>query len=191
MKRTLTSLALLGLLIPGVANAKKQRDPDRLSLEKGTMQLGGSATLDVDMYDGESTMMLNINPTGGYFVANRVELYGSLGFNTMEGSSSWSIGPGLKYFIPMRPMFAYVGGELGYGSSSYSSVDATGEDVEYSYKSWQVQAGGGILIPVGKNMAVDLGGRLGMSKPTGEGMEEAKGTTHIKLGYVGFQAFFK
>jgi opacity protein-like surface antigen len=193
MHRSLLTLALLGLLVPGVANAKKKKhDPDRLVPEKGLMQLGGTGTVDISMYDGESSFGLNLNPSGGYFVTRKVEIFGNLNFSTTKGASSWALGPGVRYFIPMRPMWAYVGASVGYGSNTVTTTDpVSGDETDYSYKSFNLTPGGGILYPVAKNIAIDLGGRINYTKPTGEGMDDVKGTTTISLGYLGVQAFFK
>ena len=113
MNRTVLIAVALALVLPSTALAKKGGgNSERLiKVSKGTKQLGGTATLDITSLSGNTSWVLNINPSGGYFVSKGVEVLGGVNLDLTDGSSSWSVEGGLRYFFDMNPMWAYAGGE--------------------------------------------------------------------------------
>ena len=184
MPRALVFATALALLVPGSALAKKKDkggdggDGRDLNFKKGTMQLGGSATFDLSSYDGSTSWWLNVNPSAGYFVTKKLEVFGALSFGLTDGATTWGIDGGGRYFFDMKPMWAYLGGQGGYGSFSVSGVKANGFDVDGI---------GGVIIPLGKNVGLDLGASLGMVKYEGSD----KGTFVMSAGYLGVEGFFR
>jgi hypothetical protein len=147
-----------------------------LKLKKGWMELGGSATLDITSYDGNNSWQLNLQPQAGYFIKKGLEVIGGLGVGITEGSTSWNVNGGLRYFIDMNPMWAYVGGRGLYYPESDLMVSAFGAD-----------ALGGVLLPLSQNVALDLGASLGMQKYDGAD----KSVINFSGGYLGVSGFFK
>jgi hypothetical protein len=189
MYRNLAIVALVGLLLPSAALAKKQApESDRgnqereLKFHKGTMQLGGTATLDIQSANSDTNFFINLDPTFGYFVTKKVEVFGTVGIVLVDGDVSWNLGAGGKYYFDMKPMWAYLGAQGSYGSVSVSSGTATS-----SLDSYTLYGLGGILYPLGKNVALDAGARVGIIKFT----DFDTSTIDLQLGYLGVQAFFR
>ncbi len=179
MNRTVLIAVALALVLPSTALAKKGGgNSERLiKVSKGTKQLGGTATLDITSLSGNTSWVLNINPSGGYFVSKGVEVLGGVNLDLTDGSSSWGVEGGLRYFFDMNPMWAYAGGEGGYGSTDLAGT---------SYTTAEVAGHGGVLIPLAKNVGLDLGGQVGMVFP-----ESGDSWLTLSAGYLGVQAFFK
>ena len=154
MKRFVLLAITLALVLPGTALAKKKNNDGRyINLKKGTMQLGGSATLNVESYDGDANWSLEINPQAGYFVKKGFEIFGGVGLNyvklkDIDAITGYSINGGARYFIDMNPMWAYLGGQ----GAFYPETDL----MEAS--AFGLDALGGVLLPLSKNVALDCTG---------------------------------
>jgi hypothetical protein len=183
MKRTVLALALVGLLIPGAADAKKrQRNPDRdrdkpqheraLSMEKGTWQLGGSATVDVTTFGGETDFALRILPNAGYFVADKFEILGLADVAYVAEETYYSVGAGVKYHFDLKPSWFYLGAMASYGDWGYTTTD--------------IGVMAGLLYPLARNVALDLGVRADMYMP-----EVGDNYYGGSLGYLGVQAYWR
>jgi hypothetical protein len=186
MKRIVLATLALALLVPGPALAKKGKKNNNsgreLQLKKGTMELGGSATLDVTSYDGSNAWGLYLNPSAGYFVKKGVEIFGTVNLNyvkveDVDGASGYGVGAGARYFIDMKPNWAYIGGQAGFAPESDLNP-ASG---------FNVDALGGILLPLSQNVALDVGATLGILKY--DGMD--KSFINFQGGYLGIHGFFK
>ncbi|MBN1334805.1 MAG: hypothetical protein JXB39_02480 [Deltaproteobacteria bacterium] len=186
MTRTLLALALAGLLLPEVAEAKKRpraQDTDRekpkherlLSMEKGTWQLGGSATIDFSKVGDASDLWLNLSPDVGYFVANRWEILGQADILYNE-DAAWGIGAGIRYHFDMRPSWIYLGA---LGTYSDDRVYALGAPLG-------IQLQGGLLYPLARNVALDVGLRANAWLP-----EEGDTFFSGGLGYLGVQGYWR
>lgn len=182
MKRSLLALALVGLLIPGVAEAKKRNrdrggDKDKphheraLTMEKGTWQLGGSATIDFTNWSGETDVSFNLNPSGGYFVADKFEILGIVDID-YASDLTWGVGPGVRYHFDLKPSWIYAGaGLLYYGIEGYP-INGRLE--------------GGLLYPLARNVALNAGLKADLYFPDGGDMYYAG-----HLGYLGVDAYWK
>jgi hypothetical protein len=188
MNRVVLLTLALGLLAPTTALAKKGKKGNNgnntreLQLKKGTMELGGSATLDVTAYDGSTAWGLNLNPQAGYFVKKGLEVLGGVNLNyvkveDIDGASGYGLGAGVRYFIDMKPNWAYVGGAVGFYPESDLALAS----------SYNVDALGGILLPLSQNVALDLGASLGILKI--DGLD--KSYINFSGGYLGIHGFFK
>jgi hypothetical protein len=190
MKRIVMLTIALGLLAPTTALAKKGKKNNNggnnsgreLQLKKGTMELGGSATLDFASYDGSSAWGINLQPSAGYFIKKGVEVFGTVNLDyqkveNVDGATGYGIGAGARYFIDMKPNWAYVGGQAGFAPES---------DLNLA-QSFNVDALGGILLPLSQNVALDLGATLGILKV--DGLD--KSFISFQGGYLGIHGFFK
>jgi len=180
MKRTVLALALVGLLVPGTADAKRRnRGGDRdkpqheraLPMEQGTWQLGGSATIDFSKVGDTTDFSLALYPDAGYFVADKFEILGQVGIFYDE-DTVWDAGAGVRYHFDVRPGWFYVGA-LGI----LSGVEGSATDV-------QLQAG--YLYPLARNVGLDLGLRANIWIPDEGDLYYSGG-----LGYLGVQAYWR
>ena len=181
-KAILVALAML-VLIP-TANAGEMK------LDKGTMQVGGSITLDIDVVkpdEGDSVTgaQLGVNPTFGYFLINNLELLVSANFGTGFGdlyehsAKDLGFGAGIKYFHRFGRVFGYAGAMIGMGFAIPEEGDTT--------KALAIGIPVGILWPLNMRVALDFGTTIGINKS----LEDGGGTViNIPIGYLGVQAFF-
>jgi hypothetical protein len=197
MKRIVLITLALALFAPSAALAKEKgksggsggngggnnnNNTRDLVLKKGTMELGGSATLDVASYDGSTAWGLYLNPQVGYFVKKGFELFGGVNLNyvkieDIDAATGYGLNAGARYFIDMKPNWAYVGGAVGFAPESDLALAS----------SYNVDALGGILMPLSKNVALDLGATLGILKY--DGMD--KSYIQFSGGYLGIHGFFR
>ncbi len=188
MKRIVLIALTLALLAPSAALAKKGNNNNNnnntrdLVLKKGTMELGGSATIDFSSYDGFKTYGLLLNPQAGYFVKKGIEIFGGVNLDyikveDIDAATGYGINAGARYFIDMKPNWAYVGGQAAfYPETDFNAASGFGVD-----------ALGGILLPLSQNVALDLGATLGIVKY--DGLD--KSFINFSGGYLGIHGFFK
>ena len=157
------------------------KEPERdLKMNEGTMQAGGSITLDIASAGGASAVGFNVYPNIGYFVADRIELLAGLDLGLGQGYTAWGFDLGGRVMIDMGDPWGYVGVTGGYGS-----VSAGGGGVSVSVGGAAVTPMLGVILPVAKNVGVDLGTRVNIGI--------AGGTTNINvpIGFLGIDAYFK
>jgi hypothetical protein len=183
MKRLLLAGLIIAMLCPAAM-------ADDLQLTSGTMQLGGSATFDIDMMmpdEGDSTtgFALNIMPTAGYFLMDNLELNGMLkfgmGFGDLYEHSSKLIGfaVGAKYYIPMGSMVPYAGAMIGMGFTIPDEGDTA--------KELDIIVPLGLLMPLNAHLALDLGVQVIYAMSLEDG---GISVLHVPIGYLGVQGFF-
>jgi hypothetical protein len=194
MKRIVLLTLTLALLAPATAMAKEKKKGNNnsgnnsggntrdLVLKKGTMELGGSATLDFTSYDGSNAWGLYLNPQAGYFVKKGFEIFGGVGLNyikieDIDAVTGYGVNAGARYFIDMKPNWAYIGGM----GAFYPETDLN------AASGYSLDALGGILIPLSKNVGLDLGASLGVLKY--DGMD--KSYINFSGGYLGIHGFFR
>lgn len=154
---------------------KKKAKP--LTMEQGTMQLGGQGTVDITSGGGITNVGVTVAPQFGYFVADQVELLVDVGVSHVGGGTSWQVGAGGRYLIPLdNSMWLYAGATVGYGQFSFGGVGAD---------ALVVTGLPGLLYPLSKNVALDLGARVQYLNASGTSM------IVVPVGYLGVQAFFK
>ena len=186
MKRTLLALALAGLLVPGVADAKKRHrggdragDKDKpqheraLTMEKGTWQLEGSGTVDFSNQTGTTEFSLNLVPAAGYFVAERFEIRGAVGITYATDFAFQTVGAGVRYHFDVKPSWIYI------GAGGYY-LDQTGVAL-------LVKPEAGFIYPLARNVGLDLGIKADVYIPDGGGDITYTGS----LGYLGVQAYWR
>jgi len=170
MNRWLLPVALC--LVPLSAAAA----PKTLEISKGKFELGGQATVDLYFASPGDGVSARIAPFLGGFITDNVELIGGIDLFLLEGSTAVAFFGGAEYFFESAYIRPYVGGTLGFGS--YQLIGVIGEDVV------TLAARGGIVLPLNRNVGVDLGGRLDIFLNSGEvGL-------HIPIGFLGVRAFF-
>jgi hypothetical protein len=165
-------LPLLLTLAPATAAAT----PKSLEVGRGTFELGGHATLDIYFANPGDGIAATIAPFFGGFVSDQVEVFGGLNLFVIEDNTAVSFFGGAEYFFESEYLRPYVGGQAGFGS--YSLIGVVASDV------FTLSGLGGVVLPLNRNVGVDLGGRLDFLLNDGEI------GAHIPLGYLGVRAFF-
>jgi len=165
-------LALGIWLFPASAMAA----PKTLEIGQGTFEIGGHATANVYFVDIGDGFRFDIAPQAGIFVSDQVELVGTLDLVWVNGNVGMRVDLGGDYFFDAAYVRPYAGASLGFGSYPY--VDVIAEQVA------SATARGGVLLPLNRNVAVDLGLRLAFL------LDDAELQLHIPLGFIGVRAFF-
>jgi hypothetical protein len=190
-KAVLVALALL--IMAPVANAQD------LTLTKGTMQLGGVATFDIDMNmpeEGDSVtgFALNVAPGFGYFIMDNLELFAGLnagmGFGDMYENAAKTFGfdLGAKYFMCFGPVVGYAGLGVGMGFVMTDDQDVGGVTIEgATTKNLVIGVPLGVLYPLNEHVAMDLGAVINYNMS----LEDGGGAfLNVPIGYLGVQSFF-
>jgi hypothetical protein len=92
------------------ATAQRVQSPRPSPIQKGSIQIGGTASLvhehDVGNGDDFDWTLLQVFPRVGYFVARGLEVNANLryqkGWAKYNNSTEWGVGPGLTYYIATR-----------------------------------------------------------------------------------------
>lgn len=174
---------MLVLMAVGAAFAQSDDDDySRLDLTKGTYQLGGAATANVALVDGDTDVYLLIKPTFGMFVADRTQVY--LGVDMLvDEVSGFDIGVrgGVDYFFPGQWVAPYVGAGVGYGTRQLDDapVPYTEEGV------FTALLRSGMLLPVSDTVGMEFGAEVDFN------VAPDKNWWTIPLGYMGVRAFFR
>ena len=180
MARVLTVI-LTTTLMASPALAKKGKGKKGggrdLTMEAGTVQLGGNGTIDIFAAGGSTSVGVNLSPSAGYFVADSLEIFGGVDLGVAGGLSSWGLEAGGKYFIDVKPNWIYAGLGLGYGAVTVPGVNA-------SVNAFTLSPQGGLLLPLGKNVGLDVGTRIDIA------MSGGSTSIAVPLGFLGVQAFF-
>lgn len=185
MKKPIVALALLALTCVA---AWTQAGP-AMRLSTGTWQLGGSLTFDIDTLipstgDTISGFKLNVNPSGGYFVADNLMIAGELGYEAGFGDlydlsdSTLGFGVGAHYYYPVGALIAHAGALVGMSFT----IPETGSTA----KSFTLVAPIGALLPLNAHVAVDCGLRVAYTAS----LDDESSALSIPIGYLGVQAFF-
>ncbi len=150
--------------------------PPTLEIGQGKFELGGYATANVYFVDIGDGFSFDIAPQFGVFVSDAVELLGTLDLFWVNGNLDMRIDLGAEYFFESEYLRPYAGASLGFGSYPYVGVIA--DDVV------SATALGGVVLPLNRNVGVDLGLRLAFL------LDDAEVQLHVPLGFIGVRAFF-
>ena len=190
-KAVLVALALF--IMAPAANAGE------LALTKGTMQLGGAATFDIDMMmpdEGDSTtgFYLNVAPSFGYFIIDNLELFvganAGMGFGDMyeNAAKNFGFGVGAKYFMAFGPVIGYAGLGVGMDIVMTDDIEAGGVTIEgTTAKALLIGVPLGVLYPFNEHVAMDLGAKINYNMSLEDG---GASFLNVPIGYLGVQAFF-
>lgn len=164
-----------------------------LKITSGTMELGGTADFRSELSipdsgDSRTGFVLNLSPMAGYFLADGFEVAARLGLGFFLGdrysdvADTVSFALGARYFIETKfSLVLYFG--LAFGMNFLIASDS---DIEVQ-KSLAIEAPIGLMIPLNRHVAIDLGLMLSFVAS----MEEMGGSTlSVPIGYMGIQAFF-
>ncbi len=134
-------------------------DQNDLRWNAGDINLGGKFAYSSSSQGDSKDSELKLRPSVGFLLSDKVELAGSLGFNsgkTENGSfedkwNSISVGPSIRYF-PCNDwrLLPYVEGGVNYESYTYDTAD-------YKQTGFGVNAGLGVDYFVTKNIALTAG----------------------------------
>jgi hypothetical protein len=150
--------------------------PKTLEIGQGTVEIGGYATANLYFVDIGDGFSFDIAPEAGFFVSDQVELVGLLDFFWVNGNMDLRLEVGAEYFFPSEYIRPYVGGTVGFGSYPY--VGVIGDEVA------TLSGVGGVVLPLNRNVGIDLGGRLVVL------LDDSEVALHIPIGMVGVRAFF-
>ena len=180
-------LLLAGLIVVMLTPAALAED---LQLTKGTMQLGGTASFDIDMIipdegDNETGFALRAIPSFGYFIMDNLALSGGLifgmGFGDLYENSMTDLGFGLgtEYYIPMGSMVIHAGAALG----MQFMIPEEGDTV----KILAIQVPLGILFPLNAHLGLDVGVQIHYLMSL---EDNGASMLHVPIGYLGVKGFF-
>ena len=148
-----------------------------LSYGAGTFQLGGTATANLWLDNGNLDSWIALAPSGGIFIADRWELMGAVSFTFDNNGQSSGFAVGPRYVTGLGQNDAYLGGLVGFGTGRVLNIDIGGA-------SGTVM--GGFLFGLNEHVAVDVGARVNMYFNNNNNTD----VVHIPLGYFGIDAFF-
>ena len=137
-----------------------------LTLEKGTMSLGGSAGISLVAADGATSFAFGANPSFGYFVSDNIQVFGALQLGYAD-AFSFGVGVGGNYVTDLAGMKYYAG--------VHADVMANGDAI------W-VGAQTGFLFPLSEHVAMDLSVRPEYEVNTGIFL--------LNAGWLGVNAYF-
>ena len=160
-----------------------------LTLDAGTWQLGGQATLKASHYTqgtAETATHLSLTPGAGYFLVDGLELRLGLGFDLLLANGHANTGAAVWCDVGVRWFYRgfgivvpYVGAAVG-PSWVFTNTDDTAT-------TFAVSVPAGVVLALNAHVALDLGARMELDL----GVRNAQGTTvQGTLGYFGVQAFF-
>jgi len=183
MKKAILIALAIFVLAPA-ANAAE------MTLTKGTMQLGGAATFDIevtmpDVGDNVTGYRLGVMPSFGYFLIDNLELFvgvnADLGFGDAYDGAAKNFGfnVGAKYFHRLGPVFAYAGLGVGMGFMVPDEGD--------TMKNLAIGVPLGVLWPLNMRVALDLGTMITYNMSLEDG---GASFLNVPIGYLGVQAFF-
>ncbi len=167
-------------------------DAAEMKLSKGTMQVGGTVTLDIeivmpdsDELDNVTGAHLGVSPSFGYFIMDNLELLVAANFGMGFGdlydgaAKDLGFGAGLKYFHRLGPVFGYAGVTVG--------MDFVLPDEGDTTKALAIGVPIGVLWPLNMRVALDLGTVVSFTKSLEDG---GSSFLNVPIGYLGVQAFF-
>ncbi|MBM4372249.1 MAG: hypothetical protein FJ098_11380 [Deltaproteobacteria bacterium] len=183
MNRLILAALALFLLTPPSATAAE------LDLSKGTMQAGGTATFDIEMMmpdKGDSTtgFLLDLAPSFGYFLIDRLELFAGLNFmmgfgdHYKNAAKNLGFSVGAKYFFPLGAVTLYAGLGVGMGFMLPDKGD--------TMKDLAIGVPLGVLLPFNEHVGLDLGTTVSYSMS----LDDGPSSLNIPIGYLGVQSFF-
>jgi hypothetical protein len=168
-------LAMQILLGAFLVTSSSQALAEKLDLSKGTMSLGGAAWVGQQAPNSSfiGGMEHSAEVAFGYFVINRLAVFGSLGwggkFSFDSILNNVTVGAGVGYAFDINSIVSpYLGATL---NLHYAS------DI-----SWGGSGMTGILIALNQHVAVDLGLRVGYNVTRGSWLNG--------LGFAGVRGFF-
>lgn len=158
------------------------------AFEKGTMNLGGTASLSMSKADSddETTTAISLRPQFGYFVADNVCIDGIIIFESEsyddDSISAFGIGVGGRYFLNR------IYGGLDF---QYQSMTMDISPIDMNVTAMYIQPKLGVLLPLSSSVFADLGMRyqMGLGDYGGDGSGANESSTMAFS--VGLQYFFR
>lgn len=188
--RHLPLLALILLMtLPAAAAAQSS-----MQIHHGTMFAGGQIAFqshDLDFpaptADG-SVKTVTFEPQFGWFFKSYLAAVAGVGYQSISGDTlerdRFSVSGGVRLYQPLALLHLYAGIEGAFHFTSYEAGDADTLDFGLS-------APVGVLIPLSRNVALDVGMRF--TKIWRDNDHPAGLNYHsfiVDVGYLGVQAFF-
>lgn len=171
MSRWLALGLCLGVPLPAMAA------PKTLEIAQGTVEVGGHATANLYFVDKNGDgFSFDIAPQAGVFLSDQVELLGLVDVFWVNGYVDLRVELGAEYFFASEYVRPYAGALIGFGSYPYIGV--IGADVA------TLSAVGGAVLPLNRNVGIDLGARLVFL------LDDAEVHLHVPIGIIGVRAFF-
>lgn len=170
----------------GVSGGRKT-----LQLSQGTMELGGVAAFNADVYmpdqlDNQSGFVINLDPMAGYFLAQGLEVAARLGFGLYLGEMYENSSVQLGFSLGVRYFLAIEGTILPYAGAAIGMNFVMPEDGDVQ-KNMSVELPIGMMVPLNAHVALDLGLRINYLVSLAE---HGGSKLNIPVGYLGIRAFF-
>lgn len=179
------ALLLLTTLTLNLAHASYEP----MQLPVGTASVGGSL-LFIPSFDKEGNVLLQLglNPLGGYFVYDQLELRASIGVDAvlyasqplLQGANSpyWGLSIGLTYYFNCLTFFPFLGLGIGYKTQALQFIDNT----------IALMPSVGIMVPINSSIGLVFEVPFLINfrfTPAGNTQEY-----RIPIGFTGIRAFF-
>jgi len=164
---------LFFLTLAAVCVSQNAHAAGPLEIGTGTVELGGTATANLAIGNGNTSSWIQVAPSAGYFIADAVELLGGVNLTIAEGTSGAGFNLGARW-VGQGSVRPYAGGTFGWGQTQYLDL--------FAVDSTAVTAMGGGLVPLGPKVAVDVGARM-VFLPDFDAVQ-------IPIGYLGVSGFF-
>ena len=152
----------------------------KLALQRGTMSLGGSLSMEIRApKGGPTTVGLEVSPAWNYFLTRNLSflLEPTIKKNSLGQDTSWYLGfgAGLRYHVDLGgAIYPYFGAE-----------GAVGTHTTMSKTIFALKAPLGVLVPFNSQVALNLGVPFEV-RFTSDGYHGLL----VPVGYLGISAFF-
>jgi len=189
MRRLPFLVLILALTLPAAAAAQSS-----MEIHRGTMFAGGQIAFQSHEQDfpaptaDGSVKTVTFEPQIGWFFKSYLAAVAGVGYQSVSGDAlerdRFSVSGGVRLFQPLALLHLYLGVEGAFYFTSYEADDADTLDFGLS-------APLGVLIPLSRNVALDVGMRF--TKIWRDNDHPAGQNYHsfiIDVGYLGVQAFF-
>jgi hypothetical protein len=186
------SKLVVAFLLPVALSAQTPTSP----IAKGSMLVGGSASLSLVDDDGGSDAVLSVSvlPNVLFFAANRFAIGGQLGLTYSSSddfsATGWALGPAFRYFIaePSAKTLPFVGASFTIGRTTISA--GTGPNVNLSTTGFEGVAGITWLLVPHVGFDGELFARRATFESSGGGVPVTSENTQTAFGLrFGISAF--
>ncbi len=188
--RIILCLLLCFLPLPSFADDLANENT-KLNLSKGTKQLGGIALLQLnkenpDIGPSDVGTTINLSPTGGYFIADGLELSARVGLGLHFGDMYHDLPIQLGIAFGIRYICQKFSSILPYaGAAAGISISIPDTGTTRGNASFELPLGA--LVPINQYLALDLGIRIAYLKSLND---QGGASLTASIGYLGIQSFF-
>ncbi len=167
---------------------------NNMRIDTGTMTVGG--TIEFQNHskdfpsdqDDQSVKSIKFMPTVGYFIKPYLGIIGTLGYQAESGDTvelnKYFLSGGIRFMQPLAFLHFYLGAEAAFYVTSYEESGNNALDFGVAFPL-------GVLIPLSKHVALDIGMRFTKLWRDNDHPQELNHHSFIvDIGYFGVQAYF-